>query len=380
MWPVTNYTIRFSTGTHSPLTTRHSTLTMRLKLLNRAGLSRHRAFRDIYSVAQFDRVLRRERARTDRNGDPFALVAFTPREADSAGRTLARLAKILKRRLRFTDEIGWLDSGRIAAVLPSTPAKGAWKVADDVCLAFPPHRHPPHCEVYVYPSEWPAERLNDELAEPLADRDPLPLDALLIEPLPTWKRALDVVGAITGLALLAPVLLLVSVAVKATSRGPVLFRQWRAGRGGQPFLIYKFRSMAADAAARHTDLMALNEQDGPAFKLRRDPRVTPLGRVLRATSLDELPQLWNVLRGEMSLVGPRPLPCHESNACLPWQRRRLDVTPGLTCIWQVHGRSRVTFNEWMRMDLRYTASRSVKQDLKLLAQTVWAVVRGTGAH
>lgn len=329
----------------------------------------------MYSVAQFGRVLRRERARTDRNGDPFAMIAFTPREADDAQQTLVRLAKTLKRRLRFTDEIGWLESGKIGAVLPSTPAGGAWKVADDVCLAFPPHCHPPHCEVYVYPSQWPTERSSDDLA----DRDPLPLDTLLIEPLPTWKRALDVVGAVTGLALLGPLLLFVAIAVKATSRGPVFFRQWRAGRGGQPFLIYKFRSMAVDAAVRQAELLALNEQDGPAFKLRRDPRVTPLGRVLRTTSLDELPQLWNVLRGEMSLVGPRPLPCHESHACLPWQRRRLDVTPGLTCIWQVSGRSRVTFNEWMRMDLRYTASRSVRQDLKLLAQTVWAVVRGTGA-
>ena len=138
---------------------------MRLNLLRRSDVSRHRSFRDMYSVAQFDRVLRRERARTDRNGDPFAMIAFTPREDHEPQQTLVRLAKTLKRRLRFTDEIGWLESGKIGAVLPSTPADGAWKVADDVCLAFPPHCHPPHCEVYVYPSQWPTERSSDDLAD-----------------------------------------------------------------------------------------------------------------------------------------------------------------------------------------------------------------------
>jgi lipopolysaccharide/colanic/teichoic acid biosynthesis glycosyltransferase len=127
-------------------------------------------------------------------------------------------------------------------------------------------------------------------------------------------------------------------------------------------------------------LLALNEQDGPAFKIKDDPRVTRFGRFLRSTSIDELPQLWNVLRGEMSLVGPRPLPCHESDGCLGWQRRRLDVTPGLTCIWQVKGRSRVSFSEWCRMDLQYVAKRGVRQDLLLLLLTLPAVLLRKGAR
>ncbi len=152
--------------------------------------------------------------------------------------------------------------------------------------------------------------------------------------------------------------MLIAAAIKFTSPGPVFFRQSRSGRGGRPFFMYKFRSMVVDAEESKSELLTLNEQDGPAFKLTSDPRVTRLGQFLRDTSLDELPQLINVFKGDMSLVGPRPLPCEETAGCLDWQRRRLDVTPGLTCIWQVRGRSRVTFNEWVRMDLQYVRRQS----------------------
>ena len=144
--------------------------------------------------------------------------------------------------------------------------------------------------------------------------------------------------------------------------------------------MYKFRSMVVDAEQRKRELLALNEQDGPAFKISADPRVTPLGRFLRTTSIDELPQLINVLKGDMSLVGPRPLPCDESDACRGWQRRRLDVTPGLTCIWQVRGRSQVSFADWCRMDLQYVASRSLLRDVTLIALTLPAVLLRRGAR
>jgi len=138
--------------------------------------------------------------------------------------------------------------------------------------------------------------------------------------------------------------------------------------------------MLANAEAYKAALLAFNEQDGPAFKILEDPRVTSVGRILRRTSLDELPQLWNVLKGDMSLVGPRPLPCEETNACESWHRRRLNVTPGLTCIWQVKGRSLVSFAEWVRMDLQYIRSLSMWQDVKLLLLTVPAVVSQKGAR
>src|SRR5205085_1942689 len=154
----------------------------------------------------------------------------------------------------------------------------------------------------------------------------------------------------------------------------------RSGWGGRPFLILKFRTMVADAEARKSSLMALNEQDGPAIKIKRDPRVTKVGRFPRKTSLDELPQLWNVLVGNMSLVGPRPLPMDESAGCDQWQRGRLDVTPGLTCIWQVEGRSRVTFDQWMRMDVNYIRRRNFFHDVKILSQTIPAVLLRKGAR
>jgi lipopolysaccharide/colanic/teichoic acid biosynthesis glycosyltransferase len=168
--------------------------------------------------------------------------------------------------------------------------------------------------------------------------------------------------------------------IKLTSTGPVIFAQPRAGLGGKPFMIYKFRTMCVGAEAQQAMLRAKNEQDGPAFKIKDDPRVTTIGKFLRKTSIDELPQLWNVLLGDMTLVGPRPLPVKESDACEGWQRRRLDVTPGLTCIWQVKGRSRVSFAEWVRMDVAYIRRRTFWHDLVILAQTVPAVLLRRGAR
>ena len=333
----------------------------------------------VRSVEQFRHAMLHERARSDRSGREFTLVAFTPGKRELARVTWSRLARLLSRRLRTIDQIGWLEDGRLAALLPYTPAEGAWKVADDICLLLPERLAPPRVEVLVYPADWLGESPIDESADLLGERS-ASLEPLLTRPLPVWKRALDVFGAGIGLVLVAPLLALLAAAIKLGSPGPVLFKQLRAGRGGRPFVIYKFRTMVTGAEARQRELSVLNEQDGPAFKIKHDPRVTRLGRLLRMTSLDELPQLFNVLRGDMTLVGPRPLPCHESEACPGWRRRRLEVTPGLTCIWQVRGRSRVSFDEWMRMDLRYAGSRTLSHDLKLLLQTVWAVVRGKGAH
>jgi lipopolysaccharide/colanic/teichoic acid biosynthesis glycosyltransferase len=179
--------------------------------------------------------------------------------------------------------------------------------------------------------------------------------------------------------LASPILAIAALAIRLSSPGPILFRQKRAGLGGKPFTIFKFRTMCIDAEQKKAALRHRSEQDGPAFKIRHDPRITRVGRFLRETSLDELPQLWNVIRGDMSLVGPRPLPLDESQQCDVWHRRRLDVTPGLTCIWQVKGRSRVTFTEWIRMDRTYIGRRSLWNDLKLILMTVPSVLLRRGA-
>jgi exopolysaccharide biosynthesis polyprenyl glycosylphosphotransferase len=194
------------------------------------------------------------------------------------------------------------------------------------------------------------------------------------------KRAFDVFVSLVLLIILAPLLTAIALLVKLTSRGPVLFRQERIGINKRRFFIYKFRTMVPNAEALLSGLESLNEAAGPVFKIRRDPRVTPVGRVLRRLSLDELPQLYNVLRGDMSLVGPRPLPLRDFEGFSEdWQRRRFSVRPGITCLWQVRGRSNIDFEHWMELDLQYLDEWSIWLDMKILAQTIPAVLRGVGA-
>ena len=196
------------------------------------------------------------------------------------------------------------------------------------------------------------------------------------------KRALDIVGSATALTVLAPLLALVALAIKLESPGPVLFRQQRAGRGGKPFDVLKFRSMYRDADQRKAEFEARNDNnDGVMFKIHEDPRVTRVGRLLRRYSLDELPQLINVLRGEMSLVGPRPLILKESAALAErWHQRRLDLRPGLTGPWQVSGRSDIPFQDMVRFDYQYVAGWSLVRDLEILLATVPAVLAARGAY
>jgi exopolysaccharide biosynthesis polyprenyl glycosylphosphotransferase len=184
------------------------------------------------------------------------------------------------------------------------------------------------------------------------------------------KRAFDLLGAMIGLVLVAPVLALVALLVKLSSPGPILFRQERIGRDGRPFRIYKFRSMVADAEARKDDLHDLNEATGGLFKIAEDPRVTPVGRILRKTSLDELPQLLNVMRGEMSLVGPRPLIFSEDQTITGYDRRRLHLTPGMTGHWQIMGSSRVPMHEMVKLDYVYVTTWTLFEDVKILARTI----------
>ncbi|HEX6457337.1 MAG TPA: exopolysaccharide biosynthesis polyprenyl glycosylphosphotransferase [Thermoleophilaceae bacterium] len=191
------------------------------------------------------------------------------------------------------------------------------------------------------------------------------------------KRALDVAGALGALTVFAPLLVVIGLAVRLTSSGPVLFRQRRVGRGGRTFDLLKFRTMYADAEERKHDLLSLNEADG-LFKIADDPRITPLGRLLRRCSLDELPQLINVLRGEMSLVGPRPLVVEEDSRIQGWLRRRLDVTPGMTGIWQVLGSARVPLHEMVKLDYLYRANWSLWLDIKILIRTVPFVIARRG--
>lgn len=361
-----------------------------------------RRLHPVHGATEIWFVLNRERNRADRMGHPLSLVIFGIEEGNEKAMRL--LARILATRVRITDEIGRVGDGSMSVVLPDTPSAGAGAMAARIARIANESGMEVDYEIYSYPQNQ-REHGSGDAAAAGADRrrrtpageaiaakpasrvavPPVNFSAASLEKLlalrhPKWKRVLDVVGSLALLLATGPVLLLSMLLIKLTSPGPAIFRQQRAGHGGRPFTIYKLRTMTADAEKLKAALQVLNQQDGPAFKIRRDPRITRVGRFLRSTSIDELPQLWNVLKGDMSLVGPRPLPITESDACQPWHRQRLSVMPGLTCIWQVRGRSRVTFNEWMRMDVQYIRGLSLIQDLKLLLQTVPAVAIGSGAH
>ena len=195
------------------------------------------------------------------------------------------------------------------------------------------------------------------------------------------KRLLDVVGSAFGLALLSPLFLIVALAVRLSSRGPAIFVQKRCGLGGRVFRFYKFRSMVPDAEKRKAELVHLNEMQGPAFKMRRDPRVTKVGAILRKTSIDELPQLWNVLKGDMSLVGPRPPTIDEVELYTHRQAQRLSVMPGITGLWQVSGRNNVReFERWIDLDLEYARRQSLSLDVQILLKTIVVVLLAKGAQ
>ncbi|MEM9185979.1 MAG: sugar transferase [Planctomycetota bacterium] len=346
----------------------------------------------------FERAATAERMRVDRNGSVLAILLLRlPRASERAN---DYVVGALAERLRMTDTVGVLRDGRLGVLLPDTPLAGAWKVADDLRELLGGGGQGPDCEVLLYPehrgqADWragqpeeapagaPAAAVTQAVAAEAGDLShpaacgsghgrPVTgagVEALFARPLPWWKRATDICLGGAALAAASPLIVVSAAAAVLTSPGGAFFKQQREGLGGKRFAIFKIRTMYTDAEARKAQLRRHSEQDGPAFKMTNDPRVTPVGRVLRALSIDELPQLLNVVLGDMSLVGPRPLPVDESQRCRPWQRQRLLVTPGITCTWQVRGRNIVPFDDWVRMDLRYAREQSLWSDVKLLAET-----------
>lgn len=193
------------------------------------------------------------------------------------------------------------------------------------------------------------------------------------------KRVIDIAGALFGILLLSPLMIGAAILIKMSSKGPIFFKQKRMTKGGETFDMWKFRTMIVDADKLKDQLASQNEMSGPVFKIKNDPRITPVGRFLRKYSIDELPQLFNVLFGDMSLVGPRPPVYREVVKYRRWQARRLTVKTGLTCIWQISGRNQIDFENWMRMDLQYIDQWSLWMDIKILFKTVAVVVKGDGA-
>ena len=367
-----------------------------------------------------------------RTTDPeFAIVSLDFCDHDVSDEQLDSLLNEFMGRLRVSDSIGW-HRLKLAILLPETGLDGAQLVCNSLMKIVTSYGIEMDSEISIYPwddllhgphagvrpslkkgsngskkGDWVESSGSFESSTPgtsfsangskggvatlAAPTKPVAKTSTMVggsgtriafnqsEKTPFWKRAIDITGAGVGLLLLSPILLGTALAIKATSKGPVFFRQQREGKDGSIFDIYKFRTMCIDAEEKKDDLRKFSEQDGPAFKLTDDPRVTRLGKYLRKSCIDELPQLINIVAGQMSIVGPRPLPVNESQQCLPWQRQRLTVLPGLTCTWQARGGRDVKFSEWMRMDLEYIEQRGLWFDLRLIGETAMGVVMHKGS-
>jgi len=353
---------------------------------------------------EFQRTLAKERSRVDREGGYFGFVILRFTELHNVRGQSVHLAKILHRRLRTTDEKGHLGYGRLGLMLPMTPQLGCDLVLVDVLRIARLAGIEIEGEALVYPERSDrGHTVDDQLHQghrvetedesetanaggsfaqmaSLRTASKSSTLAMMLPKYPTWKRFLDIAGASLGLVIAAPFLLICGLLIKLTSRGPILYRQERTGYLGQTFTIYKLRSMVDNADALKAALRESNERDGPAFKMRGDPRITLVGKLLRSTGLDELPQLVNVLRGDMSLVGPRPLPVEEAAQCAGWQRRREEVKPGLTCFWQLAKSRQIPFVDWMRLDLHYAQNASPSLDVRLIAKTFISVFLGRVGH
>lgn len=345
----------------------------------------------VLSKHQFLKQLHLEKRRADRSKAPLSIVMVQLKDGGSDQfEQLRNLAARLLSGRRETDIHGCLAGGVLAVLLPDTRPEGAEAVARSLRDSAGDARI--EVGVATYP-DYVFERLlvDDTVGQ---DFDPFLLQGLSDKTRASHmlKRAIDLVGSLGLLLAASPLMLAVSIAIASTSRGPVIFRQIRLGRAGAKFVCYKFRSMRVDADDRiHRDYVSnlidgrldqVNQGDAaePHYKIKADPRVTRVGRFIRATSIDELPQLFNVLKGDMSLVGPRPPLPYEAEKYQAWHLRRvLDIRPGITGLWQVEGRSRTSFDDMVRLDLRYISIWSPWLDIKILAKTVLVVLRREGA-
>lgn len=364
--------------------------------------------RDVLEESAFHKMISRERRRTERSRKPFLLMLLDLGEeypSEAVEKNLNKLLGALSASTRETDVAGWYKNNCIVGVMFTEFSLEDRGTIVNMMMARLSEILQNHLSLeqfsrvsvsfHVFPDDWEhgsRKRPSNPVLYPdlsKQDNDKRVSGVL--------KRAMDIAGSIAALIVFSPIFLIIAVAIKATSKGPILFRQERIGQHGQSFVFLKFRSMRVNSdAAIHREyvqqLIAGKAERNPSngngngngngvFKLTDDPRITRVGSFLRKTSLDELPQFFNVLSGEMSLVGPRPPVPYELEAYDFWHRRRvLEAKPGITGLWQVSGRSRVTFDEMVRLDLRYARSWSPWMDVKILLRTPLAVVLGEGAH
>lgn len=336
---------------------------------------------NVFSSNDFKALVRYERLRSDRNGSIFSVAVFGAEFSNIDFNNT--ILPILSRLSRSIDCIGMVDNEQLAVLLPDTEKTGAdtfgnkvlaeLKTIDDIQMTF--------C-TYSYPENWLS--LNEDVVQSgTIDTSPYAsiketVELMFVDMEPAWKRLLDVVGSIAMLITGAPIFLLLSIYIKLISPGPVFFKQIRIGFRGKPFTFWKFRTMNQDNDqgfhGAHAQSFIL-DGDVPMEKLdSRDPRIILGGKAIRKSCLDELPQLWNVLRGDMSLVGPRPCIPYEAREYLRWHTYRFDVLPGLSGLWQVSGKNKLSFKQMIRLDISYCQNISLFNDLVIIARTPFAII------
>lgn len=343
----------------------------------------------IYNQKTFHNAIQRERARSDRTGNGFSLVLFEVGQTRGIDSLAGNLIEILVNRLRCTDELGWFDDQQIGVLLFDTATeKGAQRfvsyIKEASNKAAHHHLNFPDYKVYVYPHNWQEEQDNTETEttekteqppKPAAERT----QVFFQNQTPNWKRYLDIFGALVGILVLTPLFLFVALYIKIISpKGPVFFKQERIGLGGVPFTMWKLRTMKPniDSSAHKNYLATLIHatEDVPMTKQNDKAQFLFFGRVLRKSCIDELPQLINVFKGEMSMVGPRPPVGYEVAEYEQWHHSRFDALPGMTGLWQVSGKNRLSFNQMIRLDIRYSRQLSFWQEIWILAWTPVAII------
>ena len=379
-----------------------------IQVLDALRSALHARVEGIHSEEVFKAILKHERAVAERNSHFIAVLALYAAKGRMGASTAQVLGRVFADRLRDTDVAGWLDSRTVGVMLPNTHVKNATLVAEQICQRMSAYGIKLDYKFYLYPHDEcgksdgqrdlplpqsfdrsPSAGAGHELSRfaprsgepPKAVRKKVgayPFADICVSPLPLWKRALDIVLCLIGFTVFGPLMLLIVIGIKMVSPGPVLFRQERIGFRGKPFLLFKFRSMKlhADTGVHKEHLAQLMQSNASLTKLdKTDARLIPFGKIFRASGLDELPQLFNILRGDMSLIGPRPCVPYEYKEFSPWHKRRCETHPGLTGLWQVSGKNKTTFTEMMRLDLTYGRRQTLTKDLGILVRTIPAVLR-----
>ena len=348
-------------------------------IAKRAKVPRPQGGEGIHLPAVFHALLHHERSRSDREGSEFSLVVLDVTGLGSNGQGIQLVARTIREKMRSIDEVGWLDSRNIGILLPVTKNEGGRRFANRLCESVPTPPSPIPWMVYTYPAHWlpgSGAEIGAESGEN-GHPDEKAIGNLFCKRVPVWKRSIDFVGSLILLFLLSPLFLLLVLYIKAVSPGKAFFRQQRVGYRGKLFMFMKFRTMRENnnADAHRQYWKELIKSDKPMEKLDcgRDPRIIPGGKIIRKACLDELPQLFNVLRGEMSLVGPRPCIPYEAEEYMRWHTHRFDILPGMTGLWQVSGKNKLSFEKMVRLDISYANRMSPLLDLRILLLTVPAI-------